>query len=114
MLASKFYEEVFKLPYKEGNGAEAEQEIRLFDLSKNGLNIGGGILKAPDETGAFTGGKGGICIHWFVDDIETSSKAIEAAGGKMLSETVKQGSSGAYRYFEDTEGTVGSIYMLIK
>ncbi|UNI15749.1 hypothetical protein JDV02_002255 [Purpureocillium takamizusanense] len=112
--ASEFYKKVFNLPFKEQPAAMSPDHIRLFDLTKNGLSITGGILKAPDSTGAFRGGKGGVCLHWFVEDVDESAKLIEAAGGKMLTEKEKEGESGVFRYFEDTEGTVGSVYMLVK
>ncbi|POR32689.1 hypothetical protein TPAR_07096 [Tolypocladium paradoxum] len=32
------------------------------------------------NTGVLNGGKGGICIYWFVEDVDESAKVIEAAG----------------------------------
>lgn len=58
-------------------------------------------------------GHGGICLHWFVEDIDKSAILIKSAGGKMLGDKIPQGDSAQYQYFEDTEGTVGSIYMLL-
>ncbi|KAL3953101.1 hypothetical protein ACCO45_013044 [Purpureocillium lilacinum] len=108
--ASEFYKKVFNLPYKDQPASMSPDHIRLFDLTKNGLNISGGARRV----GAFRGGKGGVCVHWFVEDVDESAKVIEAAGGKMLTEKEKEGEFGAFRYFEDTEGTVGSVYMLVK
>ena len=57
-------------------------------------------------------GHGGTCMHWFVEDIDKTSEAITSAGGKLLSDTQPEGKFGLYRYFEDTEGNVGSIYQI--
>lgn len=113
--ASEFYQTVFKLPFKEHKSptSECADRVKLFDFSSAGVNLSGGILKAPDNTGVFNGGKGGICVHWFVEDVDATAKIIEGAGGKMLSEKQKEGEHGMYRYFEDTEGTVGAIYMMV-
>ncbi|KAK2595226.1 hypothetical protein QQS21_007079 [Conoideocrella luteorostrata] len=110
--ATEFYKKVFNLPLKDPQSAS--NDLRLFDFSKNGVNITGGILKAPDSSGTFDVGKGGVCLSWFVEDLDASAKTVEAAGGKMLTEQIKEGECGVLRYFEDTEGTVGSIYMLVK
>lgn len=59
-------------------------------------------------------GRGGVALHWFVDDVDTTAELIEKAGGKVLSEKTKEGEFGMYRYFEDTEGTVGAVYMIVK
>jgi predicted enzyme related to lactoylglutathione lyase len=71
-------------------------------------------MKAPDSTGAFTAGKGGVALSWYVEDVDASAKVIEEAGGKILSGMEKEGESGLLRCFADTEGNVGSIYMLVK
>ncbi|KAH6986165.1 hypothetical protein BKA56DRAFT_579932 [Ilyonectria sp. MPI-CAGE-AT-0026] len=109
--ASEFYDIVFKLPFKEQSDSYPKDKIRLFDFNP-ALNLTGGIL-APDDTGSFTTGKGGVCLNWFVEDVDAIAEVIEKAGGKMLTEKVKEGKSGLYRYFEDTEGTVGAVYQLV-
>lgn len=83
----------------------------MFDFNP-GLNITGGIQKAPDHTGNITPGKGGICVYWFVQDVDQAGDMIEKAGGKMLSEKEKEGDFGLYRFFEDTEGSVGAVYQM--
>ena len=82
-----------------------------FDFNPS-LSLTGGIQKAPDHTSHFAPGKGGICIYWFVEDVEAISSVIETAGGKMLSEKEKEGEFGLYRFFEDTEGSVGAVYQM--
>ncbi|KAK5992255.1 hypothetical protein PT974_05656 [Cladobotryum mycophilum] len=113
-LASKFYSTVFRITFKAPKNAPDPKHEQLFDFTSQGLNITGGILKAPDSSGAFTTGRGGVCIHWFVEDIDDTAKIIESAGGRMVSEKEKESESGMYRYFEDTEGNVGSVYMALK
>lgn len=110
--ASAFYKKVFNIPFKDPHSESTE--CRLFDFTKNGVSITGGILKAPDSTGAFTAGKGGIALSWFVEDLDASGNVIEDAGGKLLTGEEKEGDSGLLRYFADTEGNVGSIYMMVK
>ncbi|KAH7149215.1 hypothetical protein B0J13DRAFT_550925 [Dactylonectria estremocensis] len=110
--ASKFYDTVFKLPFKEQPGSYCKDKIRMFDFNPT-LNLTGGILMAPDDTGSFNTGKGGVCLNWFVEDVDAIGEVIEKAGGKMLSERVEEGKNGMYRYFEDTEGTVGAVYQLV-
>jgi predicted enzyme related to lactoylglutathione lyase len=82
-----------------------------FDFNPS-LGLTGGIQKAPDPTGHFAPGKGGICIYWFVEDVEAIGSVIEKAGGKMLSEKEKEGEFGLYRFFRDTEGSVGAVYQM--
>lgn len=83
----------------------------MFDLNPS-LNLTGGIQKATDPTAHFVPGKGGVCLYWFVKDVDDMAPIIEKAGGKMLCEKTAEGEYGFYRYFEDTEGTVGAVYML--
>lgn len=47
-----------------------------------------------------------------VENLEKTSEAIEKAGGKVLSETIKEGEYGLYRFFEDTEGNMGAVYAM--
>lgn len=77
------------------------------------VNIAGGIsvvqsLPAPNFSPR--PGHGGIVIFWLVDDIEATAKVIEEAGGKMMSEARDEGAHAVYRYFEDVDGNLGSIY----
>ncbi|KAF7547399.1 hypothetical protein G7046_g9015 [Stylonectria norvegica] len=109
--ASQFYDTVFKLPFKKNQPASSSKdELQVFDLNPS-LNLNGGIQKAPDSTGLVTPGRGGICLYWYVEDVDAIGQVIEKAGGKMLSDKAKEGEHGLYRYFEDTEGTVGAVYM---
>lgn len=89
-----------------------KDEIAMFDFNPS-LNLTGGIQKANDPTGLVTPNKGGVCIYWFVEDVDAMAPIIEKAGGKMLSEKTKEGEFGFYRFFEDTEGTVGAVYMMV-
>ncbi|KAK7431972.1 hypothetical protein QQZ08_001592 [Neonectria magnoliae] len=110
--ASQFYGTVFKMPFKAQPAGYPEERIRMFDFNPL-LNLSGGIQLAPDNTGSFATGKGGVCINWFVEDVDAIAEVIEKAGGKMLTEKVKEGENGLYRYFEDTEGTVGAVYQMV-
>lgn len=103
---------MFNIPFKDPSSES--NECRLFDFTKNGVSITGGILKAPDSTGAFTAGKGGVALSWFVENLDDSAKAIEGAGGKVLTGQEKEGDSGLLRYFADSEGNIGSIYMMVQ
>ena len=51
-------------------------------------------------------------MHWFVEDLKKTSESIIAAGGKILSGVQPESGFGLYRYFEDTEGNLGSIYQI--
>jgi predicted enzyme related to lactoylglutathione lyase len=50
-----------------------------------------------------------------VEDLGKIAEVIVKAGGKMVGseEPVKEGESGVYRYFEDTEGNVGGVYQFL-
>jgi predicted enzyme related to lactoylglutathione lyase len=112
-LAAKFYDTVFKFPWKENKTKDTtETEMKMFDFSPS-VNISGGIMKVPDETGVLQSGSGGICIHWFVEDVEKIGEVIEKAGGKMLTAAQKESEAGLYRYFLDTEGNIGSVYQMV-
>jgi len=76
--------------------------------------LSGGILKVGDGPGVLKPAFGGVCIFWYVEDIGKSAELIEKAGGKMVGEAVKEGASGLYRYFEDTEGSIGGVYQTVK
>ncbi|KAJ4022475.1 hypothetical protein NW752_000323 [Fusarium irregulare] len=109
--ASEFYKTVFKFSFSEETEKHPKDQLMKFDFNPS-LSLTGGIQKAPDHTGHFAPGKGGICIYWFVEDVEAIGSAIEKAGGKMLSEKEKEGEFGLYRFFEDTEGSVGAVYQM--
>ncbi|CEI67248.1 hypothetical protein FVEN_g5843 [Fusarium venenatum] len=109
--ASEFYKTVFKFSFKEATDKYPKEQLMQFDFNPS-LGLTGGIQKAPDHTGNFTPGKGGVCIYWYVEDVDSIGSVIEKAGGKMLSEKEKEGDHGLYRFFEDTEGSVGAVYQM--
>ncbi|KAH7193674.1 uncharacterized protein B0J16DRAFT_335770 [Fusarium flagelliforme] len=109
--ASEFYKTVFNFSFSEETEKHPKDQLMKFDFNPS-LGLTGGIQKAPDHTGHFAPGKGGICIYWFVEDVEAIGSVIENAGGKMLSEKEKEGEFGLYRFFEDTEGSVGAVYQM--
>lgn len=84
----------------------------MFDFAPKGLGLSGGFEKVPSGSGVLKTGASGICIHWFVEDVDKSGEVIEKAGGTMLTAAEKEGDHGLYRYFRDTEGNVGSIYQM--
>ena len=84
----------------------------MFDFRPS-LELSGGIQKSPHETGLVTPGRGGVTLYFLVEDLEKTSQAIEKAGGKMVSGPVKEGTSGLYRVFEDTEGNFGGAYQFV-
>ncbi|KAF7544400.1 hypothetical protein G7Z17_g9990 [Cylindrodendrum hubeiense] len=100
--ASQFYDTVFKLPFKEQPDSYPKDRIRMFDFNP-ALNLTGGIHIAPDDTGSFTTGKGGVCLNWFVEDVDAIAEVIEKAGGKMLSEKVKEVSQFSPSYIAFTD-----------
>ncbi|CAM1500589.1 Fc.00g097510.m01.CDS01 [Cosmosporella sp. VM-42] len=111
--ASKFYETVFNFSFKKEQPANYPMDqCKMFDLNPS-LSLHGGIQKAPDSTGLFKPGRGGICIYWLVKNVDEIAPVVEEAGGKMLSEKQKEGDYGEFRYFEDTEGTVGAVYHMV-
>ncbi|RGP64750.1 glyoxalaselike domain-containing [Fusarium sporotrichioides] len=109
--ASEFYKVVFDFSFAEATEKHPQDQLMKFDFSPS-LGLSGGIQKAPDRTGNFAPGKGGVCIYWYVENVDTIGPIIEKAGGKMLSEKEKEGEHGLYRFFEDTEGSVGAVYQM--
>lgn len=89
-----------------------KDKIMMFNFGPD-LNLSGGIQRVPEPLGIMKPGRGGVCIYWFVEDVDKSGELIEQAGGKMLSGPEKEGKTGLYRLFEDTEGTVGGVYQLV-
>lgn len=75
--------------------------------------ISGGIVKQPVESGPVRGGRGGPCIWFLVENVDDIVKTIQEGGGKVVSEVLKEGVNGLYRYFEDPEGNVGVAYQFI-
>ncbi|KAF4467953.1 glyoxalase-like domain-containing [Fusarium albosuccineum] len=111
LIASQFYDTVFKFSFKDESDKYPKEQIRMFDFNPS-LGLTGGIQKAPDHTGNFYPGKGGVCVYWFVENVDSIAATIEKAGGKMLTEKEKEGEHGLFRFFEDTEGTVGAVYQI--
>ncbi|KAM0555089.1 hypothetical protein ACHAPJ_006438 [Fusarium lateritium] len=109
--ASEFYKTVFNFSFKDTSDKHPKEELMMFDFNPS-LGLTGGIQKAPDRTGHFAPGRGGVCLYWFVENVDTIGSIIEKAGGKMLSEKEKEGEHGLFRFFEDTEGSVGAVYQM--
>ncbi|KAK3380909.1 hypothetical protein B0H63DRAFT_474573 [Podospora didyma] len=122
--AEEFYSTVFNWKFKPSSSttttteepkpekAEQDHEVRQFDFNPD-VFLSGGIQRVPESTGAFTAGRGGVCVYWLVEDVEKIGEVIEKAGGKMLSDVVKEGQAGLYRFFEDTEGNLGGVYQFL-
>jgi predicted enzyme related to lactoylglutathione lyase len=110
--ASTFYKSVFKWSVKPYANCPST-ELQLFDFRPS-LQLSGGIQLAPDkETGTIKPARGGVCVHWLVEDVNEIAKVIEQSGGKVLTDVTKEGNHGLYRYFEDTEGNLGSVYQYL-
>ncbi|PKS06249.1 hypothetical protein jhhlp_006995 [Lomentospora prolificans] len=109
--AHKFYSTVFNWYFKPPRGDKSDGPVQSFDFSPD-INLSGGIVLVPDHAGVLKTGHGGTCMHWFVENIDKTSEVITSAGGKMLSGAQSEGGFGLYRYFEDTEGNIGSIYQI--
>ncbi|KAF4440644.1 glyoxalase-like domain-containing [Fusarium acutatum] len=108
--AAEFYKAVFNFNFKDSDHKDSD-EFRKFDFNPS-LGLTGGIQQAPDHTGNFHPGKGGLMVYWFVENVDNIGPIIEKAGGKMLTEKEKEGEFGLYRFFEDTEGSVGAVYQM--
>lgn len=113
--AQKFYATVFNWQFKDveakNKDADGVPELVKFDFNPD-VNLSGCVRRVPEPTGNLAPSRGGICLYWLVEDVDKIGGVIEQAGGKMLSEAVKEGEFGLYRYFEDTEGNLGAVYAL--
>lgn len=116
--AHKFYSTVFNWTWKNPEVLDTppseDTKPVMVDFNPD-VNIAGGIsvvqsLPAPKFSPR--PGHGGIVIYWLVDDVEATAKVIEEAGGKMMSEARDEGAHAVYRYFEDVDGNLGSIYQM--
>lgn len=89
-------------------------ETQMMDFNPD-VALHGGIVSASEGRGMPGAGPGGTCMYWIVDDLDRIAEVIEKAGGKMVGSTtpIKEGQSGLYRYFEDTEGNVGAVYKFL-
>lgn len=86
----------------------------LFEFKDQGVS--GGVVKVPSDINSGQvrrGGRGSACVWWLVADINDISLIIEREGGRMVSDLLKEGRNGLYRYFEDPEGNVGVAYQFI-
>lgn len=90
-----------------------ETKVRRFDFSPD-ISLSGGLVLVPDEVGVLNTGHGGTTMFWLVEDLEKISVTIVSSGGKMLSGAQPEGEFGVYRYFEDTEGNLGSVYQIVQ
>lgn len=113
-LARESYKAVFNWNFVDNflTTGTSPSDLAIVDF-KPGVSLLGGIRPAPAGTG-LKAGPGGNWVSWLVQDVSQSSNAIEKAGGKMLTEQSKQGDTGIYRFFADTEGNVGSIFQVVK
>ncbi|KAK3302640.1 uncharacterized protein B0T15DRAFT_543513 [Chaetomium strumarium] len=120
--AEAFYATVFNWTFKDAPRREDHQpdhhaKTRLFDLTPGGVALSGGLQHRPEDEGTGTpaAGPGGVCLYWLVEDLGRVAEVIVKAGGKMVgsAEPLKEGESGLYRYFEDTEGNVGGVYQMV-
>ncbi|KAH8884209.1 hypothetical protein GQ53DRAFT_811108 [Thozetella sp. PMI_491] len=109
--ASEFYETVFNWSFKPSTTDYPAEKIRMFEFRPD-VELSGGITKGPDEAGHLRPGHGGFCMCWLVEDVRAIADVIEKAGGKVLSDVLPEGKTGLYRYFEDTEGNLGSVYQI--
>lgn len=91
----------------------AKDEMRMFKFYPD-LNLSGAIQRVPEPSGLMHAGRGGICMYWFVEDVDATGELVEQAGGKMLGGVEKEGKTGIYRFFEDTEGNVGAAYQMVE
>lgn len=111
--AQNFYSTVFKCTFKapesKDKDANGNVELAKFDFNPD-VTLSGSVRRVPEKTGVLSPGRGGICLYWLVEDVEKIGEIIEKAGGKMLSDPVKEGEYGLYRFFEDTDGNLGAVY----
>jgi len=112
--AHKFYSTVFNWTFKEPQSLEEhpESDLRMMDFRPD-VELSGGIQKVPEPTGVMKPGVAGVVVYWLVEDVGKIGPVIEEAGGKMLTDAQKEGKSGLYRFFQDTEGTVGGVYQVV-
>jgi predicted enzyme related to lactoylglutathione lyase len=97
----------------EQSAAHPRDEMAMFKFYPD-LNLSGAIQRVPDPSGLMRAGRGGICMYWFVEDVAKTASLVEQAGGKVLGGVEKEGKTGVYQYFEDTEGNVGAAYQMVE
>jgi uncharacterized protein len=68
-----------------------------------GDGIGGALMKRTDDSRA-------LMFYIEVDDVDTALSAIEAAGGRRLTERMPIPTVGWSAFFEDTEGNKVGIF----
>jgi len=110
--AHAFYAAVFDWKFKDETPDYPRSELAMFDFNPD-VSLSGGIQKSTEGKGTFRPGLSGTCIYWFVEDVEAIGVTIENAGGKMLTAAEKEGKSGLYRFFQDTEGNIGGVYQMV-
>jgi|SRR3989344_878085 len=106
LRAAEFYKKVFGWEIKDmGQGGV---EYWLVTTGKKGEpGINGGIMRRKGERGA--GGHNAFVCCADVDDIKTTRKKIEAAGGKLTTNVMPVMGVGQFCYCKDTEGNSFSI-----
>lgn len=111
--ASSFYQQVFNTPFygEKQPASYNKDDVMLFEFEDP--RISGGVVKLPQGLSQVRGGMGGVCVWWLVEDVDRIVGTIEAAGGKVVSEVLKEGVNGLYRYFEDPERNVGVAYQFV-
>ncbi|KAH8659951.1 Glyoxalase/Bleomycin resistance protein/Dihydroxybiphenyl dioxygenase [Xylariales sp. PMI_506] len=110
--ASDFYAAVFNWEFTPPSDEHPTEEVQMFTFRPD-VELSGGFLKTPNEQGLLKPGRSGVWMSWLVEDLDTTAALVEKAGGKVLTDAVKEGKSGLYRYFEDTEGNMGAFYQFI-
>ena len=115
LRAAEFYKKVFGWKIKDmsppsprSTEGQAKPEYWLVTTGKKGEpGINGGIMRRKGERGA--GGHNAFVCCADVDDIKTTRKKIEVAGGKLTTNVIPVMGVGQFCYCKDTEGNSFSI-----
>ncbi|MHC1762226.1 MAG: VOC family protein [Negativicutes bacterium] len=98
--AKKFYESVFGydlVSYEMG-----PMKMAMFPMLDNVPGATGSLVKAEGYITSQTGS----LVYFCVDDIETTLRKINAAGGKVIQPKTSIGEHGFIAHFADCEGNI--------
>jgi len=96
--AKEFYEKAFNISLTFKNFGNFQ--MAWFPSNANAPGSTGTLIKAESYKPSYHG----TLVYISVEDIESTLKSIEAAGGKILNKKTGIGEFGFVAHFEDSEG----------
>lgn len=106
--AKTFFSTALNMQFKPSTSAYPDDKTALITFTDPSYPcLSGGIVKVKE--GCIKKGMGGVCVYFYVSDIEEAMEKIKAAGGTEV-EGKKEEGGGWIARFGDLEGGVHGLF----